>query len=629
MQEQIKKVRIACLVFATLLLLYTILRICFYGIYFWGQPTGSVLAGIFYWGMRLDFTALFYINLPFLLYYFFLHYWLPVSVRIKIAMALLLLLNIPFLAINIIDLAYYGITDRRSTTDLLFVAGDSLSALPAFIKNYWYLFLLFFVSIAGLIIISKAVLQKNAGKHARAWYLDYLSGLIVIGLFAFIARGAGTRPIFPSTPLLYFEAQYQPLAGNSTLTFLYSVMKRQEQLEKKQYYTDQQLDSIFTINRQYPHEVPFRRKNVVIFILESFCREQLEAGSPYQAQTPFLDSIIRQSTWCSNAFANGVASNQGIVAILGSMPPLLDEPYFHSVYSNNKLRGLGTILKEQGYTTHFFMGAGPDHFGFGKFCKMVGIDQYHSRNDFNDDSWYDGNWGIYDHRFLPFGAQTLSKERNPFLAVFFNLSSHYPFTLPSSLRQQFANKGKTPFLRSVSYVDYSLRLFFDSIKNSPVYKNTLFVFTADHSIIGYVKRSFDPFTIYRIPIFIFDPASPVYNPISKPVQQTDIVPTILDKLAYSNPFMAFGRSVYDTTANYVVNKYQGMVQVTDSSFVLGYNAETGQPTYLLKTQNDSTLKVNLLDTARYAGTRERLLRYNKAVIQRYNNALIENQLYVK
>jgi len=623
----IQRIRIACLLFVTLLVLYTLLRIGFYFVYFRGQSNGVSLAGIFYWGMRLDFTALFYINLPFWVYYFFLHYWLPVTLRTKIAVVLLVMLNMPFLAINCIDLAYYGITNRRSTSDLLFVFRDSLSALPTFIKEYWHLFLLFFIMIVLLCIFAWPILQKSLHRNGRTWYADYLLGLITIGAFVFIARGTGARPIFPSTPLLYFEAQYQPLAGNSTLTFLYSLVKRHKKVELKNYYADNELDTIFTIKRQYNHTDSFRHKNVVIFILESFCREELEPGSPYRAETPFLDSLIKQSTWCNNAFANGLASNQGIVSILGSMPPLLDEPYFHSIYSNNKLRGLGTILKEEGYSTHFFMGAGPDHFGFGKFCKMVGIDNYHSRIEFNDDTWYDGNWGIFDHRFLPFGGNKLRKENNPFLAVFFNLSSHIPFNLPHNLPTQL--KGSSAFLRSGNYVDYSLRLFFDSIKNSAFYKNTLFVFTADHSIIGYVKKSIDPYSIYRIPIFIFDPSSPVYESIDKPVQQIDIVPTILDKLAYSNTFMAFGRSIYDTAESYVVNQYQGMVQVTGSSFLSGYNPETEKQAYLFNMHNDSTLKIDLSDSIKYTGIRQRMLRYNKAVIQRYNNALIQNQLYVK
>jgi phosphoglycerol transferase MdoB-like AlkP superfamily enzyme len=623
----IKRIRIACLLFVILLVLYTLLRLGFYFTYFGGQSNSANLAGVFYWGMRLDFTGLFYINLPFWIYYFFLHYWLPETFRTKIAVALLVLLNIPFLALNCIDLAYYGITSRRSTIDLLFVFRDSLSALPMFLIKYWYLFVLFIVMVWLLCIATRMTLDKSLYRNGRTWYADYLLGLVIIGVFAFIARGTGERPIFPATPLLYFEAQYQPLAGNSTLTFLYSLVKRQKQVELKNYYAENQLDSIFTIKRQYHHAGPFQHKNVIIFILEAFGRDQLEPGNPYRAQTPFLDSLISKSTWCSNAFSNGRASNQGIVSILASMPPLIDEPYFHSIYSNNRLRGLGAILKEEGYTTHFFMGAGPDHFGFGKFCKMVGIDNYHSRVEFNDDNWYDGTWGIFDHQFLPYGAKKLSKESSPFLAAFFNLSSHMPFTLPSDLRGHF--KGRIAFLRSVSYVDYSLRLFFDSIKNSPVYKNSLFVFSADHSGVGYYKSLSDPFSIYRIPIFIFDPASPVYEVIKKPVQQIDIVPTILDKLHYSNPFMAFGRSIYDTAASYVLNKYLGTVQVIDSNFLLGYNAEIGKQAYLLNTHNDSTLKVDLKDSLKYTGIDQRMLRYNKAVIQRYNNALIQNQLYIK
>ena len=64
----------------------------------------------------------------------------------------------------------------------------------------------------------------------------------------------------------------------------------------------------------------------------------------------------------------------------------------------------------QGYSTHFFYGADPDHFGFGKFCKIVGIDHHHTSRDFNDEKYYDGSWGIYDHQFLPFAGRMLQKE---------------------------------------------------------------------------------------------------------------------------------------------------------------------------------------------------------------------------
>lgn len=626
--NMIKKIRITCLLLLILLLLYSLLRMGFYFVYFKGGAGEASVAGIFYWGMRLDFTALFYINLPFWIYYFFLYEWLPERLRKRVAIAIWLLLNIPFLAINFIDLVYFKFNNRRSTTDLLFVAFDSIQATGAFIKDYWYLFLSFGVTLAILIITGKLILAKANGIKSIPWYRHFPAALITILIYAVIARGVATRPIMPSTPLLYFDASLQPLVSNSSLSFLYSAFKRQTQLQVKDYYSPQTLDSTFTITRQYIHDKAFQPRNVVIIMLESFCSDYLDPGNDYRAQTPFLDSIISQSTWCSNAYSNGFTSNQGMVSILGSMPPLLDEPYYQSIYSSNKVRGIGTILKEKGYSTHFFYGAEPDHFGFEKFCNILGIDHHHSRKDFNNDQYYDKSWGIYDHQFLPFAGRVLQKENKPFLAVLFNISSHPPFTLPPDLKERFNSKSEMPFLRSVSYVDYSLQLFFEQIRNTDWFKNTLFVFSADHSIVTYIKEKYTFRSALRIPIFIYDPADTVRRNISKTVQQLDIVPTIMDRLAYSEPFMSFGHSIYDTATAYAVCKVSG-IQFFDSSFIFCFNPDANEPVALYKTGTDSTLKHNLLKDPGYSTVEGRMLRYSKAFVQRYNNSVVQDQLYVK
>lgn len=623
------KIKGAVLIMLFLLLLYALIRILFY-LFFYSHLGMStmVLGRVLYWGMRIDFSSLFYINIPFLVYYLFISEMIAKRCAVQVGLAILLVLNLPFLALNVIDLAYYGFTSRRSTIDLWYVTVDSLTAVPQFLKTYWYLLLLFIIDTAILFWGAKKILTKFSEKGDGRFINRCLPGrLLLLLFFAGIARGWQARPLLPSTPLLYFDPQYQPLVLNSSFTFLYSLIKRQEQLTIKKYYNDSTLDSIFTIRRQYVQQQPFQRKNVVVFILESFCREYFENGSPYRAKTPFLDSIISKSTWCSHAFSNGIASNQGIVSILASLPPLLDEPYYHSRYSNNKLRALGTILKEQGYTTHFFMGAGADHFGFGKFCRMGGIDHYYSRKDFNDDRYYDGTWGIYDHRFLPFGAGILQKQANPFLAVFFNLSSHYPFAIPAELLSRFDFPGQQPFQKSAAYVDYSLQLFFNQIKHTAWYRNTIFVFTADHSLLGYGKNTSDPYTSFRIPIFIFDPSLPEYREIKKPVQQIDVVPTILHKLAYRGAFMSFGRSIYDTSESYAINKFHGVVQAIDTGFIFGYNPETNEPVYLYRTSGDSSVKINLLNNPADDDIRKRLLRFNKAFQQRYNNSLIYNRIF--
>ncbi|SEP48759.1 Phosphoglycerol transferase MdoB [Niastella yeongjuensis] len=622
-----QRIRVACLLYVSLLVLYTFMRTGFCLIHFQGQLHGADIVRVFYWGMRLDFTALFYINLLFYGYYFFLHNTLPVTIRTRVALVLFLLLNIPFIAINFIDLGYYSFNNHRSTVDLVFVMADSIHATGAFFKDYWYLFILFVIAIFLLTITARRLLKSTSNTVRLPWYRQYGAGLVTLLFFVLIARGTATRPIMPSTPLLYIDAGYQPLASNSSLTFLYSVFKRQTQLKIKNYFPAQTIDTIFTIKRQYTHAEPFQRKNVVIIMLESFCREYLDDGSIYRAKTPFLDSVIAHSTWCSNAYANGFTSNQGMVSLIGSMPPLLDEPYYQSIYNGNRIRGIGTVLKEQGYSTHFFYGANNDHFGFGKFCKMMGIDQQHTRNDFNDERYYDGNWGIFDHRFLPFAGNILQRVNTPFLAVLYNISSHPPFTVPADIGRITNVPGQKPSQQAVTYVDYSLRLFFDQIKSAAWYKNTVFVFCADHSLVG-VGKKFVMHDGIRIPIFIYDPNDPVHRTITRMVQQIDLVPTILDRLAYSKPFLSFGHSIYDSTApQYAVCKSQGL-QLIDSTCLFRFDPVKDEPVCLYKI-GDTALKNNLLNQKSCSPDQDRLLRYSKAVIQRYNNAVIQNQLYVK
>ena len=625
----LKKVKVLLLFMLFWLVVYSLLRVVFLNMYFADTIAGQPVLKMFYWGFRIDFTTLFYINLPFFLYYLFLYDLLPPRPAAWIAW-ILMGVNIPFLALNISDLVYFGFVARRSTIDLLYILKDSIVAVPGFMVSYWYLFVGFIVIVILFIVVGRRLLKAGAiVRGTRNPIGSYIAGLAILLVMAGVAYGETGRPIMPSTPLLYFSPEFQPLVANSTATFLYSSVKRQEQLAVKSFFTPAQLDSMFTIRRQYPSVEPFRKKNVVIFVLESFCKEYLDPSSPFRSPTPFLDSIIAHGTWCSNAYGNGDGSNKGLVAILGSLPTLMDEPYYYSAYSSAKFKGIGTILKEEGYSTHFFMGASPDHYGFGKFCRMIGIDHYYSEKDFGDHRFHDGQWGIYDHKFLPYAAGVLKQQQQPFFATLFNLSTHSPFAVPDDLRSKFERPGLRPMQVSAAYLDYSLRLFFDSIKNEPWYQNTLFVFSADHSINVVFDSRNNGFTFYHIPVFIFDPADTAHQVISRPVQQLDIVPTILHKLHYTKPFMSFGYSTADTTTRYIFNRFKGISQLTDGGFLLGYNTEKDQSVFLYNVITDTAMQFNLLQDSRYTDDRKRLEQRMRALIQRYNNSLIHQQLLVE
>lgn len=632
-----RKIEKALYILLVLLLFYSMLRLAFYFTYFKNSPiaAGGMLK-IIYWGIRLDFTALFYLNFFFFLYHFFIHDLLSMRAGNVISIVLLGVLNIPLLAVNFIDLAYYRFNLRRSTVDLFLVISDSLSALGAFWAQYWYLFLIFVATMIGLMWIMMKIVRMKSGS-TKSWRENYyilrnaLPGIVFLLIMGLLARGVGNRPILPSTPLLYIPAQYLPLVSNSTITLFYSLLKRQTRLPVKNYFSDQELDTLFTIRRQYAHKLPFEKKNIVFFILESFSREYVDKTDPRVAKTPFLDSLMAESVVCTNAFANGRESNKGIVGLLAGIPPFLDEPFFYSNYNNNRLRGLGTILKEEGYSSNFFMGAAYDHFGFAKFLQMIGIDNYYSEKDYGRREHHDGNWGIYDHYFLPYAGRVMNEKQNPFLAVIFTISTHYPFKLPDTLKARFSIPGQHPTQNSISYLDYSLALFFEQIKQASWYKNSLFVFAADHNVAWHYREKAALYRNFEIPIFFHMPHSGVQKEISMPVQQFDIVPTILDLLHYGKPFMSFGYSIYDTVSQrVVVNNTHNVYQALDSSWLMGYDEREEKPVYFYNYRTDPELNNNLLaDSSFPRKEATQLDKHLKAVLQRFNNSLIRDQLYVK
>ena len=626
-----QKTRKAVLIFLYLLLLYSLLRLVFYLLYFNKNDfSGTELATVIYWGWRMDISGIFYLNLGFFIYYFLIQDLLFTRRKRLVTVSLLSVINLPLLAVNIIDLAYYKFNLRRSTVDLFSVAADSLHALGAFWKAWWYLFVLFIVLSFLSVIIFNRILEESS--HNKEGYLKRnllpcICFLLVTGL---LARGLSGRPIIPSTPLLYLPAEYQSLATNSTITILYSMVKRQTILKEKSYYPVSGLDTLFTIRHQLKSAEPFNKMNVVIFIMESFGKEYTDDRDPLRARTPFIDSIIAESIVCNNAYANGLESNKGIVAILGGIPPFFDEPFFYSSYSNNSIRGIGTLLKEEGYNTNFFMGAGYDHFGFARFSKMLGIDNYYSMNDYGNDSHYDGNWGIYDHYFLPYAARQLVKKKSPFLSVIFNISTHFPNTLPDSLKTQFTIKGQNAQQNSISYFDYSLRLFFDIIKNESWYKKTIFVFSADHNIYLHGREKAGLYKNFRIPIIVHLPGQRIHQAIDKPVQQLDIVPTILDILHYKQPFMSFGQPVSDTGPGIVFNNYGDLYQAIDSSYLFGYNEKTEQPAYLYNFRSDTALVKDLLLNGQLPDQHAvKMQEHLRAVIQYFNYSMIKNKLYIR
>ena len=139
----------------------------------------------------------------------------------------------------------------------------------------------------------------------------------------------------------------------------------------------------------------YSKPNVMILVMESFGREYIGAFNKsrkienYVSYTPFLDSLSNHSLIFTNAFANGRQSIEALPTILASVPSF-KVPFTSSPYSNQEIQSLVSVFKDKGYSTSFFHGAPNGSMGFLGLSNILGFDNYFGKNEFNDNSLYDG-----------------------------------------------------------------------------------------------------------------------------------------------------------------------------------------------------------------------------------------------
>lgn len=610
--------------------LFTLCRLIFliYNYPIFSNYPAGVLIATFFYGLRFDLSTVLYLNA-----FFFLLHILPLPMRSHPIYQRIL--SILFIAANAIgamfelgDTAYFKFSHKRLTSDFFSVLKDFGDQLFSYIATFWYLVIVFLLLIWALSIVYRRFTMPVSFRKTRIG-IQTLIMLPLVGLFIIGARGGlQYRPISPITALQYVDAPLSPLVFNTC--FSIGTSYQMKGLEEKPYFSDAAtVEKWFSQKKCYAIDsVPMQKKNVVVIILESFSKYFVQSVSHEKvAYTPFLDSLIRtgQCYLSEDGFANARHSNEGSAAILASIPSLMVDPFMTSVYQNNTVTSFAGILKQHGYHTAYFHGANNGSMTLDLFTRSCGFDAYYGRNEYPNPDDYDGHWGIYDEKFLGFFAQKLHETPEPFATALFTLSSHFPYQMPPEYEAIFPkNKDEDPMFRMVRYTDHSLKLFFDRIKQEPWYANTLFVFTADHTF-GELSSNTTFLSKFSIPIFFFDAGDTRHKQkLTFPVQQADIIPSIMDYLHVPDTFRCFGNSIFNTSEpHFAYHHEQGFYELIEDHALLQFDGTQVIGFYDL-------LKDPLQRTNRMGGDdprEQKLLLRLKAVIQTYHHAMITNQLH--
>lgn len=669
--------------FMALVILFLATRLIFYG--FNRSQFGDFTSAIFWNGLRFDAAAICILNVPYFLLLLLPFPFVESRKFRTIGNIYFIIINSIALLTNLIDTCYYPFSMRRMTCEIFSFVNETNNIwdlIPVFVHDYWYagaiwlvltalLFLttyltektdyhkliskikliswkisyywwiLFFLVFANQYGYDDDEISKNSETYSEqpsGWLKHIIFRIFCVFLMVVAIRGGmQMRPLNISMAGSLAGIENAALVLNTPYTLLYSV--NSYGLQRLHYFTDEQCAEIFDTHRvihghyytnehvtnfpKYGKAIDYDRPiNVVLIILEGISSEYSEylADEPKALAgfTPFLDSLAKKS-FVFRGYANGQQSIEALSSILGGIPSLMDKPFSQSQYAVYEFDYPMKDLSKYGIQSLFFHGGKNGTMGFDRYCQLVGIDQYFGMNEYPYEEDFDGTWGIKDIPYLQYVAKKLGEYPDPFFATVFTLSSHHPFVVPDGY-EDLLPKGQTPMQQCVAYTDEALRLFFERAEKSYWYENTLFVITADHTNfygaenVGYLQHR------YSIPMFFYWPKAISSNQSERIVQQVDIMPSIFDYCNIEGEFTTFGHSAFDDEApHFAINYLSKNYQFYSDQFLFEFN---GKDITHLWNLNDGVYEVNK-DSIPDFEYREQLM---KAVIQRFNNGLINNDL---
>ncbi len=591
---------------------------------------------ISYHGTAFDTTAILYVNSLFILLSL-----LPLVINTKknyqkFLFYLYFITNGIAYGMNFGDFIYYRFSQARLTTAALNVAKHENNIGKVFMVSvlehpfviFWFAVLMIF----WIFLYKKVKVEEQ--KPEKKWKYFVFSVLNLCIIAALVVGGIRGDFKHSTRPINLVDANRHvknPLQANVVLNSVFSFFRTMNTNNFKEvhFVNEEFIEKNIQPYKIYPRENAEPKPNIVIFILESFGKEYSGAFNKntkiknFVSYTPFFDSLATQSLIATNAFANGRQSIHGMSSVLAGIPSLKDA-FTSSPYSNQKIQSIVSVSNEMGYDTSFFHGAPNGSMGFLGFGNILGFKHYYGKTEFNNDTDFDGMWGIWDEPFFQYFAKTLDAKKNPFMATMFSASSHHPFKIPEKYQGKF-KKGPLEIHEPIGYTDFALKKFFETAKKMSWYQNTIFVVVADHTNqIAYPEYE-KAMNRFAIPILFYSP-NPKYQlkgEITEPAQQMDIYPTLADLMGYNKKIRSWGRSLVSAKKeDYLIVNSSGVEQFMIGNYIYLFDGKDFTGIYDIK---DLGYEKNLLGKVKTPETDLGMLK-SKAWYQDYMDRVINRKL---
>lgn len=554
------------------LIVFFLLRLGLYGIYrdyFANLNLNEVLLSLMK-GVQFDSAILVLVLSPFLLLLSLPIKCLHHQKVIKSLLWVILTICLAMFAFSLANLFYFAEVQRHIGADLINLSSDLVSMIKIGFSSrlsdiaYIIVFILVIV-IAWLAFVS----PKQPIKRPKTWYMTGFSMLCLIGFYVLSIRGfvISGRPINLSDAFTGSKIEQ----ANLTLNPVYVAYRESKNRLKQSALHFLSPQEMTALKAQQPSVFHWEHqqnqptgKNVVLILLESWSYKYIDglAGGNYQV-TPFMDSLVKKSMVWDNFYAAGQRSIVGIQAVLSSVPSLQNYPPLGFGLEMKNMSRIANIANQYGYYTLMMQSSARRSFHMENIAKILGFQEYYGKEDIPILKKYPQEQPPFGWDFdaLQFLQKKLSAVKNqPFFAFLFTGTTHEPFPKldPEFELYPHESKGENGFLNALKYSDWSLQQFMQEAEKQDWYKNTIFIFTADHTLNANAKSLAQQF---HIPLVIFTPdGSLPAQRIDRLASQYDLFPSIMDLLGFNQPIRTFGKSLFS-------NEYSEAIMLNRSDVV--------------------------------------------------------------
>lgn len=538
-------------------------------------------------------------------------FWIGRSVHQLTARMLFLFVGVLFMQVSLIIsladaelFAVWGTKFNRQALQYLYspeeAAASASEARWTGIVICWVLFTVFF--LRWLFMISKCIVKTKQTVAAHLFTAG--KSVVSMALFGIAIRGGfGNVPINQSVAVFSAKPAANMAAINSGWNFLYFLVNKNETINPEKYHFNKSGYDEVWLSHNYGNNTAnssisqYPSPNICIIILESFSAYGSKFLTEKDNAMPFLDSLQQNGLSMKKAYASGDRTDKGLAAVIGGWHGQPWQSILHEPDKASKLPSLAKLFGQKGYQTGFVYGGDLGFANMRSYLFAAGFHTIKDQADFNRDE-LTSKWGAHDAWSLKKLLSLNNQASKPFFHVLLTLSSHEPYDVPGGPYYR-AQTSQKELLNSIAYTDYCIRRFMEEAAKKAWFKNTLFVFVADHGRdLGYPETQFDRAGHFHIPLFFWGEAlhpSLRRKASEKVASQCDIAETLNQAVLFNREKQfRFSENLLDprrqAPAIYIFNS--GFGAVANGSEVVFHN-QPGQQTFGKgrKSQCDSLLQL--------------------------------------